>query len=53
MWKPNLKGLTDKVKSAGSKVANAGKGLGSKAKNLGKGSVAKAKSLNPFKMVSL
>ena len=25
MWKPNLKGLTDKVKNAGSKVAGAGK----------------------------
>ena len=49
MWKPNLKGLTDKVKKAGSKVATATKGLGSKAKNLGKGSVAKAKNLNPFK----
>ena len=45
MWKPNLKGLTDKVKSAGSKVANACKGLGSKAKNLGKGSVLKQKVL--------
>jgi hypothetical protein len=49
MWKPNLKGLTDKVKNVGSKVANAGKGLGSKAKNLGKGSVDKVKELNPFK----
>ena len=43
MWKPNLKGLTDKVKNAG-----AGKGLGDKAKNLGKGSVDKVKKLNPF-----
>ncbi len=52
MWKPNLKGLTDSVKKAGSKVAGAGKGLGAKAK----GSVSKAtdkvkglKKLNPFK----
>ena len=48
MWKPNLKGLTDKVKNAGSKVAGAGKGLGDKAKNLGKGSVDKVKKLIPF-----
>ena len=48
MWKPNLKLLTDKVKTAGSKVAGAGKGLGDKAKNLGKGSVDKVKKLNPF-----
>ncbi len=52
MWKPNLKGLTDSVKKAGSKVAGAGKGLGAKAK----GSMSKAtdkvkglKKLNPFK----
>ena len=32
MWKPNIKGLTDKVKSAGSKIAEGSKGLGSKAK---------------------
>ena len=49
MWKPNLKGLTDKIKNVGSKVTGAGKGLGTKAKNLGKGSVDKVKDLNPFK----
>ena len=49
MWKPNLKVLTDSVKKAGSKVADAGKGLGSKAKSLSKDSVAKVKKLNPFK----
>jgi len=49
MWKPNLKGLTDKVKEAGSKTAGFGKGLGAKAKNLGKSSVGRVKKLNPFK----
>jgi hypothetical protein len=49
MWKPNLKGLTDKVKNVGSKVAGAGKGLGTKAKNIGKSSVGTVKKLNPFK----
>ena len=49
MWKPNLKGLTDKIKNVGTKVTGAGKGLGTKAKNLGKGSVDKVKKLNPFK----
>ena len=53
MWKPNLKGLTDKVKNAGSKTVNFANGLGSKAKNIGKNSVGSvkgaAKKLNPFK----
>ena len=44
-----LKGLTDKVKQAGSKTAGFGKGLGTKAKNLGKSSVGTVKKLNPFK----
>ena len=49
MWKPNLKGLTNKVKEAGSKTAGFGKNLGAKAKGLGKSSVGKVKNLNPFK----
>jgi|TARA_B100001245_G_scaffold168935_1_gene128002 hypothetical protein len=53
MWKPNIKGLTDKVKNAGSKIAESTKGLGDKAKNIGKSSVGSvkgaAKKLNPFK----
>jgi len=49
MWKPTLKGLTDKVKEAGSKVAGAGKGLGAKAKDLSKSSMGKVKKLKPFK----
>jgi glycerate-2-kinase len=53
MWKPNIKGLADKVKSAGSKTVSIGKDLGSKAKNIGKSSVGSvkgaAKKLNPFK----
>ena len=48
MWKPNIKGLTDKVKEAGKKTVGLGKGLGEKAKNLSKGSVSKVKKLNPF-----
>ena len=49
MWKPNLKGLKDRVKEAGSKTAGFGKGLGTKAKNLGRSSVVKVRKLNPFK----
>ena len=49
MWKPNLKGLTDKVKKAGSKTAGFGKGLGAKAKKIGKSSVGKVIKLNPFR----
>ena len=49
MWKPNLKGLTAKVKEAGSKTAGFGKGLGTKAKNIGKSSVGTVRKLNPFR----
>ena len=49
MWKPNIKGLTDKVKKAGSKTAGFGKNLGAKAKNIGKSSVGRVKKLNPFR----
>ena len=49
MWKPNLKGLTDKVKEAGSKTAVFGKGIGTKAKNIGRSSVGRVKRLTPFK----
>ena len=49
MWKPNLKGLTAKVKEAGSKTAGFGKGLETKAKNIGKSSVGTVRKLNPFK----
>jgi len=49
MWKPNLKGLTDKVKGVGAKTVGFSKGLGVKAKKLGKSSVGKVRKLNPFK----
>ena len=49
MWKPNLKGLTAKVKEAGSKTAGFGKGLGTKAKDLGRSSVGRVKRLYTFK----
>ena len=48
MWKPNLKGLTDKVKNAGSKTVNFANGLGSKAKNIGKAAIIKSLNIATY-----